>query len=144
MTHYMPQDLFDTIVLALALARFVGEDSPEKVKDAIGRMNRSYLDFYKHDHYLTEAQDCADRTLEWLRGLNPGEEAKALTWLAALNEAAEVYLPNGERKPWRLINGLWFTSTRQPPPDRRIQYFKNLTLYFVNIQTGKIPSRHGL
>lgn len=134
---YMPQDLFNCVVLALALGQFVGHTQPE-AHSITDTFIKRYLDFYTEDDFLSEAQDCAARTLNWLRGQNLTSGNQILVWLSALSQAAQKYKPNGERKPRRIFNGLRFTSARMPIPDRSNQYFKDLGLYFLSIQFGRI------
>jgi hypothetical protein len=139
MTYYMSQDLFNAGVLAMALGQHVAEIDPASARQIQDKALRVYLDFYREDNFLPELEDCATRTLAWIRNIEPDPQTQ-IAWLAALNKAAQRYQPNGKRKPWRLFNGLRYSSVRQPVPDRHIQYFKDLALYYLNIQTGKIPT----
>ena len=138
MAYYMPQDIFNCAVLALALGHFVCEEKPE-ARSMIDEGLALYLDFYTEDDFLPDAEDCASRTLAWLRDQTANDRDMTFTWLAALNDAVLKYEPSGQRKPQRLFNGLALTSPRQPIPDRPIQYFKDLGLHFMNIQFGKGP-----
>lgn len=135
----MNQELFNSFVLMLALAKLIGE-SDSQVLEMLEKTVHFYLESYDEDDFLPEAEDCAARTLDWLQNQSLTNEDQTLPWLAALCDAVEKYKPNGERKPRRLFNGRWFRSARQPVTNRASQYFKDLGLYFLSIQLGKIPN----
>ena len=134
----MPQDLFNSAVLAVTLGKFVGDGNPGQAQDIIDRAMRSYLDFYTQDNFLPEVEDSATRTLMWLRETYPNDQKMILVALTALSDAAMKFDPNGDRKRRRFFNGLRFTSATQPVPERQGRYFQDLTLYYLNIQLGKI------
>ena len=138
MTYYMPQHLFNATVLGLALGQYVAETSPAEARAITDKAVSSYQDFYTEDDFLPEAEDCATRTLAWLRDTYGNDEQMMVAALAAFNDAVHKYNPDGNRKPWRLFNGLKFTSAREPVPDRSQKYFEDLARYFMHIQTGKI------
>jgi len=138
MAYFMSQNLFNAVVLGMALGQHVAETDPVSAKRATDEMLSAYVDFYTEDHFLPELEDCATRTLAWVHNIAPEPRTQKL-WLLALIKAVSRYQPNGKRKPWRLFNGLRYTSARQPVPDRPIQYFKDLARYYLHIEAGKIP-----
>jgi hypothetical protein len=136
--YYMPQELFNCTVLALALGNFLSEEKPE-VRSVLHEGLRVYLDFYTEDDFLPDAEDCAARTLGWIRGQTSNGRDMTFAWLTALNDAVLQYEPSGEPKPQRSFDGLAQASSQQPVPDRPLRYFKDLGLYYLNIQFEKIP-----
>jgi len=137
MTYYMPQDLFNLVVLALALGKSVAETSasPVQAESIIERGLRPYISFYTEDSWRAEAEDCAARTLTWLKDSEPDGVA---AWLGVLTKTVRRYEPTGKRKPWRLFNGLKVTSSRQPILNRTEQYFNDLARYYMHIKLGTI------
>ena len=106
MTYYMPQHVFNGVALSIALGRFVGQNNPAEAQAIIAEGLQTYSNFYTQDDFLPEAEDCATRTLDWLREQAKDDPKVTFALLAALNDAVLKYQPNGDKKPWRLFNGM--------------------------------------
>lgn len=137
MTYYMRQNLFNTTVFSIAFSRVVDIDQNEKEKIIEEALSR-YRSFYKDDDFEDEAFQCALKAADWIRDV--GSDPRAQTaWMNALVNVSMKYEPNGKKKPWRLLNGLRYTSDRAPPFNRTKKFFESLAQYYMSIQSGRIP-----
>jgi hypothetical protein len=133
----MDQDLFNTLAINIAWMRRIPTGNAADTERAIQDMLGTYRRSLPQDHFESELLRAADAYNGWLLQTYPTEPEQA-AWFAIFRHAVEHFEPNGKRKRRRLLNGIKYTAAKTPPPDRFGQFMKDLALYFLNVQAGKI------
>lgn len=140
MPYYMPQSLFNTLAYTIAWGMEVNASDTAKALPALNQILGSYRQFYVEDNFRPDVTEAAQHITGWLAKSFP-QRADRLQILTALMEASKSYHPNGTkmRRRW-IFNGLRYTSSQTPVPERGIQCMKDTLLYHVNLMNGRIPA----
>jgi hypothetical protein len=134
MPQFMSQDLFNTSVVHVAwLRNYPGVDSKVAEQSVVKALS-SYVDYYSDDDFQTEMRRAVD-VVKWAEETEPGN---AFGIYESLRRAVTKYRPDGRRKGWKLIKGLWFTSERSRPPDRFQAFIRDMMMYYAGIQCGRM------
>jgi hypothetical protein len=135
---YMDQDLFNTLAFNVAWLRRVGTgDKAAATESAIRGMLGSYRQSYPEDRFEPDLWKAVDAFESWLVRCYPNQPEQS-AWFKIFCHAVEHFQPDGRRKRKPLFNGVWFTSPRTLPPNRFERFMKDVGLYFLNVQSGKI------
>jgi hypothetical protein len=133
----MDQDLFNTLAINIAWMRRIPTGDSAVTERAIHDLLASYRRSFTQDQFVPELMHAVDAYNGWLLQTYPTEPEQS-AWFGIFRHAVEHFEPNGKRKRRPLFNGTWFTAAKMQPPDRFARFMKDLALYFVNVQAGKI------
>ena len=137
MSRFMDQDLFNTLAINIAWMRRIPTRDAAVTERAIQDMLATYRRSLPQDHFESELLHAADAYNGWLLQSYPNEPEQS-AWFGIFRHAVEHFHPDGQRKRRPLLNGIKFTAAKTRPPDRFARFMKDLALYFVNVQAGKI------
>ena len=142
MPYFMSQRVFDLAALTLAWGQTMhfGGGGEQQKKAILSEGVQTYRRMYPEDDFEPELIKAAEMAAGWITDLTPDYRTQ-LQWATSLMMAPKDYRPDGKRWPWRPFpfKGRWFAAPRRQPPERYNQFVKNLGLYYLHIQTGKIP-----
>jgi hypothetical protein len=115
--RYMPEDVFNIRVTTATRAHLVAQ---EPLHEVIAKLARSYRETFVDDGFEEEMTAAACSLIEMMKAA-PARIAgdTPFLWLRHTQFFLCKYQPNGSRKPWRLLNGAFFTGKKQPVLERQ-------------------------
>lgn len=135
MAQFMSQDLFNISAIHIAwLRNYPGVDA-SVADQSVAKALSQYVQYYTEDDFQPEIARAVAALEKWAEETEPGN---AFGIYESLRRAVTKYRPDGQRKGWKLLKGLWFTSERRRPPDRFQGFIRDLMMYYAGIQFGRM------